>query len=145
MSSIATNAASSELAIQQKLNNASRSPASVSSTVDLNLLSYYNGNRLIRVTENCSPAVRQAIYNLFRLTGYACNDYGIPDFNSRIYYNFVQCKADFDEARWFYGQNILDDIKAKYEIGVTVFHKYNDSYDWLQEKENFESWLATTT
>lgn len=145
LSSIATNAASSELAIQQKLNNASRSPASVSSTVDLNLLSYYNGNRLIRVTESCSPAVKQAIYNLFRLTGYACNDYGIPDFNSRIYYNFVQCKADFDGARWFYGQNILDDIKAKYEIGVTVFHKYNDSYDWLQEKENFESWLATTT
>lgn len=145
LSSIATNAAVSELSIQQKLDNASRSPASVSSTVDLDLLSYYNGNRLIRVTENCSPAVRQAIYNLFRLTGYACNDYGVPDFSSRIYYNFVQCKADFDEARWFYGQNILDDIKAKYEIGVTVYHKYNDTYDWLQEKENFESWLATTT
>lgn len=145
LSSIATNAASAELSIQQKLNNAAKSPASVSSTVDLDLLSYYNGNRLIRVTENCSPAVRQAIYDLFRLTGYKCNDYGIPDFNSRIYYNFIQCKADFDEVKWFYGQNILDDIKAKYEIGVTVFHKYNNKYDWLQEKENFESWLATNT
>lgn len=143
--SIVTNTISSEDSIRQKLEQAAKSPASVSSTTDLDLLSYYNGNRLIRVTESCSPAVKQAIYNLFRLTGYACNDYGVPNFTSRIYYNFVQCKADFDESQWTYGQDILSDIKARYEVGVTVYHKFNGNYDWLQEKENFESWLVSNT
>lgn len=145
LASIATNTVSSEQAIQQKLDQASKSPASVSSTTDLNLLSYYNGNRLIKVTESCSDQVKQAIYNLFRLTGYACDDYAIPTFDSRLFYNFVQCKADFDELRWFYGQKILNDIRQRFEVGVTVFHKYNNSYDWHQEKENFEKWLASNT
>lgn len=143
--SIITNRISSEQAIQQKLENARRSPASVSSTTDLNLLSYYNGNRLIKVTESCSDQVKQAIYNLFRLTGYACDDYAVPTFDTRLYYNFVQCKADFAELSWSYGQNILNDIKQRFEVGVTVFHKYNNNYDWLQEKENFEKWLESNT
>ena len=130
-----------EQAIQQKLDNAKKSAASVSNTEDLNLLSYYNGNRLIRYTEDINDNIKQSLYNLFRLTGYACNDYAVPAVNSRLYYNFLQCKADFEEVNWTYGKAFLDDIKAKYEIGVTYFHKVDGSYDWPQEKENFEIWM----
>lgn len=132
---------SNEQAIQQKLENAKKSAASVSNTEDLNLLSYYNGNRLIRYTEDINDNVKQSLYNLFRLTGYACNDYAVPAVNSRVYYNFLQCKADFEDTNWTYGKAFLDDIKAKYEIGVTYFHKVDGSYDWPQEKENFEIWM----
>lgn len=135
------NAISNEQAIQQKLDTAKRSAASVSNTEDLNLLSYYNGNRLIRYTEDINDNIKQGLYNLFRLTGYACNDYGIPNVNSRLYYNFLQCKADFEETAWTYGKSFLDDIKAKYEIGVTIFHKVDNSYDFQQTKENFEIWM----
>lgn len=135
------NAISNEQAIQQKLDTAKRSAASVSNTEDLNLLSYYNGNRLIRYTEDINDNIKQGLYNLFRLTGYACNDYGIPNVNSRLYYNFLQCKADFEESSWTYGKTFLDDIKAKYEIGVTIFHKVDNSYDFQQTKENFEIWM----
>ena len=134
-------AISNEQAIQQKLDTAKRSAASVSNTEDLNLLSYYNGNRLIRYTEDINDNIKQGLYNLFRLTGYACNDYGIPNVNSRLYYNFLQCKADFEETDWTYGKAFLDDIKAKYEIGVTIFHKVDNSYDFQQTKENFEIWM----
>ena len=134
-------AISNEQAIQQKLDTAKRSAASVSNTEDLNLLSYYNGNRLIRYTEDINDNVKQGLYNLFRLTGYACNDYGIPNINSRLYYNFLQCKADFEETTWTYGKAFLDDIIAKYEIGVTYFHKVDNSYDFQQTKENFEIWM----
>ena len=134
-------AISNEQAIQQKLDTAKRSAASVSNTEDLNLLSYYNGNRLIRYTEDINDNVKQGLYNLFRLTGYACNDYGIPNVNSRLYYNFLQCKADFEETDWTYGKAFLDDIIAKYEIGVTYFHKVDNSYDFQQTKENFEIWM----
>ena len=130
-----------EQAIQQKIDNAKMSAASVSNTEDLNLLSYYNGNRLIRYTEDINDNVKQSLYNLFRLTGYACNDYAVPAVNSRLYYNFLQCKADFEDTNWTYGKAFLDDIKAKYEIGVTYFHKVDGSYDWPQEKENFEIWM----
>ena len=134
-------AISNEQAIQQKLDTAKRSAASVSNTEDLNLLSYYNGNRLIRYTEDINDNIKQGLYNLFRLTGYACNDYGIPNINSRLYYNFLQCKADFEETDWTYGKAFLDDIIAKYEIGVTYFHKVDNSYDFQQTKENFEIWM----
>lgn len=132
---------SAENQLQAKLEQSRLSPASVSNTEDLNLLNYYNGNRLISVKEKCSDEIENQIYNYFRLTGYACNEYNIPDFNSRIHYNFVQCTAAFDESNWKYGQNFLNDIRYKFEVGVTIYHKNNNSYDWLQEKENFESWM----
>lgn len=139
--SVINTAISNEVAIQQKLDNAKKSAASVSNTEDLNLLSYYNGNRLIKYTEDINENIKKSLYDLFRLTGYACNDYAVPAVNSRLYYNFLQCKADFEDTNWTYGKAFLDDIKAKYEIGVTYFHKVDGSYDWPQEKENFEIWM----
>ena len=134
-------AAANEQAIQQKLENAKRSAASVSNTEDLNLLSYYNGNRLIKYTENINDNIKKSLYDLFRLTGYACNEYSVPVVDSRLYYNFLQCKADIEETDWTYGKEFLDDIKAKYEIGVTYFHRVDGTYDWRQRKENFETWM----
>ena len=133
--------ASNEQALQHKLENVKRSAASVSNTEDLNLLSYYNGNRLIKYTENINDNIKKSIYDLFRLTGYACNDYSVPVVDSRLYYNFLQCKVDIEETDWTYGKEFLDDIKAKYEIGVTYFHRVDGTYDWHQEKENFETWM----
>lgn len=130
--------------IQQKLDQTRLSPTSVSSTEDLNLLSYYNGNRLLKVQESIEDHIKNSLYNLFRLTGYACNDYGIPQTDTRLYYNFIQCDPRFDESQWNYSQSFLDDIKAKYNVGVTVFHRVNNAYDFSQTKENFEKWLITT-
>ena len=141
ISSVINTSISNELALQQKLENAKRSAASVSNTEDLNLLSYYNGNRLIKYTENINDNIKKSLYDLFRLTGYACNDYAIPVVDSRLYYNFLQCKADIEETDWTYGKEFLDDIKAKYEIGVTYFHRVDGTYDWRQRKENFETWM----
>ena len=139
--SIINTSISNEVTIQQKLENAKKSAASVSNTEDLNLLSYYNGNRLIKYTEDINENIKKSLYDLFRLTGYACNDYAVPAVNSRLYYNFLQCKADFEDTNWTYGKAFLDDIKAKYEIGVTYFHKVDGTYDWPQDKENFEIWM----
>ena len=141
ISSVINTSISNELALQQKLENNKRSAASVSNTEDLNLLSYYNGNRLIKYTENINDNIKKSLYDLFRLTGYACNDYAVPVVNSRLYYNFLQCKADIEETDWTYGKAFLDDIKAKYEIGVTYFHRVDGTYDWHQRKENFETWM----
>ena len=134
---------SAEDAINQKLESTKQSPASVSNTEDLNLLSYYNGNRLIHYTESVSDEVKNSIYTLFRLTGYACNDYGVPVTNTRLYYNFLQCDADIEESSWTAGKDFLDDVKSRLKTGITIFHKVNGSYDFQQTKENFETWLLT--
>lgn len=136
-------AISAEDAINQKLESTKQSPASVSNTEDLNLLSYYNGNRLIHYTESVSDEVKNSIYTLFRLTGYACNEYGVPNVSSRLYYNFLQCDADIEESSWTAGTDFLDDIKSRLKTGITIFHKVNGSYDFQQTKENFETWLIT--
>lgn len=115
--------------------------ASISNTDDIDLLAYYNGNKLIKTIEEPSDAVKKSIYNLFRLTGYACDYYGVPNFTSRKFYNFIQCDPVFDDKAWLYGNEILNDIKARFRIGVTVYHKYNNKYDFEQKYENFESWL----
>lgn len=133
----------SEASLAQKLEDEKRKASSVTNMDDTNLLAYYNGNRLISTREQCTEAMRLAIYNLFRLTGYSCNDYQIPSFNTREFYNFVQCKAVFDESGWKYGQDFLNDIKSRFETGITVYHKVDNDYDWNQEKENFESWLTS--
>lgn len=133
----------SEASLAQKLEDEKRKASSVSNMDDTNLLAYYNGNRLISTREQCTEAMKKAIYNLFRLTGYSCNDYQIPSFNTREFYNFVQCKAVFDESGWKYGQDFLNDIKSRFETGITVYHKVDNDYDWNQEKENFESWLTS--
>ena len=131
-----------EASLAQKLEDLNIRASSVSNMDDTNLLAYYNGNRLISTREQCSNEMKQAVYNLFRLTGYGCNDYEIPSFNTREWYNFVQCKAKFDESNWRYGQDFLADVKSRFETGVTVYHKVDNDYDWNQEKENFESWLV---
>ena len=140
-SSIA-NAMQSEAAIQQKLDNEAKKPSSVSNTTDLNLLSYYNGNRLLSYSSSISERTALAIYQLFRLTGYACNDYGIPNFNSRAWYNFIQCSPVFDDTLWKYNREFLKDIEARFKIGITVYHNVDGEYDIAQEEENFETWIV---
>ena len=60
----------------RKLYDLRNRAASISNTDDIDLLAYYNGNKLIKTIEAPSDAVKKSIYNLFRLTGYACDYYG---------------------------------------------------------------------
>ena len=141
LTSAITTTVNNEISMAQKLAELKRQSSSVSNTEDINLLSYYNGNRLLVERDMISDEVQKSIYALFRLTGYACNDYGIPNFNTRLHYNFVQCRAAFDESNWRYGQDFLNDIRSRFETGITVYHRVDGTYDWLQEKENFETWM----
>lgn len=139
------NSMNGEAAIQQKLVEYQNRPASVSNTTDLNLLSYYNGNRLLDVREDISDDVKNGVYNLLRLTGYACDEYATPQVNSRVWYNYIQCTPNVDVQSWKYGKELLDDIISRYETGVTYYHNVDGVYDFQQLRENFETWLVSST
>lgn len=108
--------------------------ASVAGTNDLNMFNWYAEGKLHIMTYEMSPQMKNAVYTLFRLGGYACDDYGVPNFNTRYWYNFVQADVYFD-APYIY-EDFLDDIRGRFKQGITVFHAHQGEYDFEQQYEN---------
>ena len=139
--SISTQAQLQANSIQQKEAQYANQAMSVRGSDDVDLLNYYSGNKAKMMLYKPSNQMYEAIYNLLRLTGYACDDYTTPVFNSRIWYNYVQCEPVFSDENNTVYNNFLDDIKARFQVGVTVFHERNNYWDLEQDRENYERQL----
>lgn len=124
--------------IEQKINEAKNTTNSVKASDDLSLLNWYSNNQLIAAKYDISAVQKENVFELFYKTGYACNETGIPDVTSRYRFNFLQCTPDFTTRANPEWQEYLKDVIARFELGVTYFHTYND-FD--QQYENWESWL----
>ena len=159
MISDTTNMISKELlyenSMQAKLANLAAHGANVSGTDDISLLEEYNGNKLLVSQYWCTSAMVVHLFNLFYYCGYRVDEYGIPNITSRRLFNFVQCTPVFDTEKKVYMNKYLSDIKARFEAGVTVFHrtslKYNEtegSISWnltYPGYENWETWIVPKT
>lgn len=130
-----------ESAIANKREQLAAQSGSVTAS-DINLMTYYTTNRLQKVSYKPTEVIRKQIYNLFYLTGYKDNTYAKPEFYTRIYFDFLQCVPDFKKADWKYPMVYLDDITARLETGITIFHAHNGQYDFEQQYENYERWLV---
>ena len=139
--SISTQAQLQANSIQQKEAQYANQAMSVRGSDDVDLLNYYSGNKAKMMLYKPSGQMYEAIYNLLRLTGYACDEYTTPVFNSRIWYNYVQCEPVFNDENNTVYNNFLDDIKARFQVGVTVFHERNSYWDLNQDRENYERQL----
>lgn len=131
---------SSADAIQQKLDTLAAQSTAVSGSDDVDLLSYYNGNKLELKKYITEPQQREAIYKLLFYCGYSHKTSGIPDLTSRYWFNFIQCKPVFNEEGNTPYNDYIDDIKARYEAGITVYHHHPGvgGWDWNQQFENWE-------
>ena len=131
---------SSADAIQQKLDTLAAQSTAVSGSDDVDLLSYYNGNKLELKKYITEPQQREAIYKLLFYCGYSHKTSGIPDLNSRYWFNFIQCKPVFNEEGNTPYNDYIDDIKSRYETGITVYHHHPGvgGWDWNQQLENWE-------
>ena len=76
--------------------------------------------------------------DLFYYCGYTANRQDIPNTTSRYWFNYIQCEPVFNEEETSIYKNYLDDIKARYNAGITVYHDHNNTYDWGQTHENWE-------
>ena len=126
--------------IARKKAEAKATAASVSGSDDLNLLNGYMGNKLIAFTYEAPVSVRSKVFDLYYLTGYACEKTGVPNTTSRYRFNYLQCEPDLileHDARLV---KYIEDIKERFRLGVTYFHRYDD---FRQTKENWEEWLIT--
>lgn len=126
--------------IAQKEAQYKNQAGSVRGADDVDLLTIYSNNKAKLIEYKPTDQMKNALYNLFRLTGYACDEYGIPNFNSRYWYNFVQCEPQFVQNNNAVYNDFLDDIKNRFKLGVTIFHG-NGIYDINQNYENWETSL----
>lgn len=138
ISNLAFNNINANDTLERKIQEAKNTANSVVSSDDLNLLNWYSDNKLWASKYSISDQQKSNVFDLFFKTGYLCNEAGIPDTASRHRFNYVQCQADFstkDNPEW---QTYIDDVKRRFEIGVTYFHTYSD---FNQVYENWETWL----
>ena len=125
-----------------KLATLKNQASSVSGSDDIDLYNYYNGgNKLRLVTSKPRSEVLQAISDLFYYTGYACTFQGVPNTDTRLYFDYVQGLPDFEDDNQYVYNDYMADIKARYQSGVTIMHRVNGSYNWDQDKENWETWI----
>lgn len=135
-------------AMESKLAQLRAQSTSTSGTDDVDLMSWYSDNRLHQMIYRPTTEVLYQLYHVFDLTGYIDNNNWTPDVDSRIWYNYVQCQPelDFDTTKG-YKNSWLEDLKGKYNNGVTVYHHNNiggqyDKWNFDQQWENWEKWIV---
>ena len=140
--SAAYNQDQGEKSISQKLKSLQMQAVGVSGTDDIDLLKYYNDNKLHFMVYKPLEYQLNALNNLFHYCGYKHKAMAVPDTTSRQWFNFIQCKPVFVEEETNVQapyNEFLDDLKARFIAGVTRYHRANSNgyvYDWAQEKEN---------
>ena len=136
-----SSASQSEQNIQQKLQEAQAQGASVAGSDDVDLMSEYTSNRASLMTYKTSDVMRDLLLDLFYYTGYADNTMGVPNLNTRKWFNFVACDAIITLVDG-HNVNVSDEIQREligiWKSGVTVLHKVDGGYDMDQVKENAE-------
>lgn len=129
--------ARAEETLEQKRRSILMSSASVGGSDDLDLLNAYSDNSAKMVTYQPSDEMRQALCTLFHFCGYVSERRGVPNENTRNWWDFVLAEVEFVS----YGSTpawALDEIKQRYAGGLTILHERNGQWDDAQQYENWE-------
>lgn len=132
--------AQNEENIQRKLQEAQRQSVSVLNADDYDLLYSYTQNKAKLCVYEVSEQMKGILDDLFYYCGYTLNEQMIPTTNSRYWFNFVQASLVINENSNL-PSDIEDDIKAKFDEGVTFLHYHGEAtkkFDFKQELENWE-------
>ena len=139
-----TSTIQNEQSIQRKLQEAKMQTASVSGSDDVDLMSVYAENRLKYLIYEPTEIMKNMLYNLFFFAGYSSNRLGLPNHNTRLNFDYLECDAVIDKIG-----NIPDDCLNElvncFKNGVTYIHKTNRSsnkWDFEQIYENWEKSLG---
>ena len=133
----------SEEDLKQKILQKKQESASIDGSDDVDLMSEYAGNRMKYIEYTPTEVMSNLIYNLFFYAGYSSGRMGLPNHNTRVNFDYLECDAIIQKI-----SAIPDDIFAElincFKNGVTYIHKtdrVSDIWDFEQKYENWESWL----
>lgn len=128
----------------QKLFQLRQQKESVMGSDDLDIMSKYTGNKAKWMLYQVSLRMESVLFDLFYFTGYIDGTNKIPNVTTRKWFNFLSCDLVINEDNNI-NDDIINDIKAKYALGVTFMHRNTinsvKTWDWQQEKENWETSL----
>lgn len=129
--------AQNEENIQRKLQESLQQGTSVMNADDYDLLYSYSENKAKYCLYTASPQMQDILDDLFFYCGYVVNEQMKPDVNSRRSFNFVQASLVIDSTANL-SNDIIEDIKARFDEGVTFLHYSHGKWDFDQDKENIE-------
>ena len=133
-----------ENSIQQKLQQTKNQAASVSGSDDVDLMTEYCGNRLLYMVYEPNPIMKALINDLFFYAGYRSDRMGLPNHNTRVNFDYLECEAQFENLGSI-PSNCLEELVNAFKNGVTYLHKTTRSglakWDFKQEYENWENSL----
>lgn len=135
---------SQEVSMQAKQAELASRTTTVAGSDDVDLMSWYCGNRLSTYTYEIKDYLKKKLYTIFFKIGYAHTAIEQPDVTSRYWWNFIQCDPGIDYTNTnIYEQAWIDDLAEHYKAGVTVFHNHSNNYCLAQNYENYETWLLS--
>lgn len=140
---IATSAsiAQSRDQINAKIDNYTHQSSKVSAASDLSLFRQYGKNKLLKVEYEPHYDIKKSIGRYFELYGYACDEYGVPKWNTRIWSDYFVMEPQFMSDVIF--KDYEADIAARMKSGFRVLHYYQDArpagpIDFENQYENWE-------
>lgn len=127
--------------INSKMDQYTHQASSVSSSNDLSVFKKYGKNKLLQVEYQPTKELRNSIGRYFHLYGYSCDEYGVPNWKTRVWSDYFVI-----EPQWWQTHTIesyLSDITARMQAGFRVLHRVNLSdqpfhYDFDSRYENWE-------
>lgn len=129
-----------EIQMSAKLNQLRNQSTGVIDANDVDMMEAYARNRLQYKVYQCSPKMKQALFNLFYYTGYVADIQGIPDTTSRIWFNFVQADVVFKKVPNL-PTSYINELKSKYNEGITFLHKNTlDAGEVIDFDQHYENW-----
>lgn len=81
--------------INSKIDQYTHQASSVSSSNDLSVFKKYGKNKLLQVEYQPAKELRDSIGRYFNLYGYSCDEYGVPNWNTRIWSEYYVMEPDF--------------------------------------------------
>ena len=132
-------------AIEQKIAQAKAQAVSVQNADDLSLLDYYTKNNKAKLCYyKPSQQMENNLFNMFYYLGYRAEEMKKPNLSSRLRFNYIEADIDIDfnaisTNTMNMTKEIIDDYKGRFAVGLTLFHYFNNEYDFEQKYENYES------
>ena len=136
--SYAKTTAQNEDNIQRKLQETQQQAVAVLNADDVDLLYEYCQNKAKLCSYKVSEQMESILDDLFYYGGYISNEQKIPNVKSRYWFNYLQASLVIEETNNL-TEEIENDIKEKFDNGVTFLHLRNGTFDLKQEKENMET------
>ena len=131
--------ASSEVLWQDKMNRQrvklSQQSPQISDTKNGKLIQEITGNRIYLSRYKPKQSEIAKLNKLFHYYGYLRELDGQMPYDTRYWFNFIQGDIHLERRVPEYA---IPDVKARFKAGVTFYHYHNSTYDFEQEKENWE-------